>query len=302
MFSRLHIFSKAAFLCGVVILPACGAGSSSMPAVNAGSSSILHTSSGGKGGPGSSIPPPPQIDGPAWFLYNASGVAGGPASPNVNFDAIQNTVQGPISIGATRSATELVYNISKKTPLSLTQIVIVGTNASDFTIPASAIQLALKNPVPANRGQGAILPITFTPSAQGVRSGTLRIVSNAGTALVSLTGTALPPRPIIVTSTGPLNFLPASAPDTVTVSNNGGQGLLLQSIAITGAKPSSFQITVANSGQGNCFAGIELAAHSFCFIGVGLAPGAPAPSSATLAIVSNDPVHHETDIGLTLTP
>src|SRR5712672_3890767 len=54
---------------------------------------------GGGGGGAPQIPPPPTIDGPSWFINNASAVAGTPPTPDVNFSALQNTVQGPISVG-----------------------------------------------------------------------------------------------------------------------------------------------------------------------------------------------------------
>jgi hypothetical protein len=256
---------------------------------------------GGGGGTSTQIPPPSTTDAAAWFISNSSAAIGSPASPGVNFGALQNTVQGAISIGATRTATLLVYNTSKKTPLTITEVAIAGPNAGDFSVPASNVQLVTSTPVPANKGQAAILQVTFSPTAEGVRAGTLRLVSNAGTALVALSGSGLPARPILVTSSG-FSFLPASAPANFTITNVGGQSLQLQSIAFAGANPGAFQLAVANHGLSNCFAGELLAAHSFCDLAVGLAPGATAPSNAVLAIQSNDPIHPETDITLTLTP
>jgi hypothetical protein len=77
---------------------------------------------------------------------------------------------------------------------------------------------------------------------------------------------------------------------------------VLQSIALGGTNPASFVFTVANRGFSNCFAGIPLPPHGSCFLGIGVAAGAAVPSSAVVAIQSNDPVHPETDIQLTLTP
>lgn len=133
---------------------------------------------GGGGGGGNPIPPPPQVDGPAWFIYNQSAVFGTTTQPNVNFDAVPNTVQGAMPIGTSRNATEVVYNVGKKTPLALTQIAIVGTDPGDFAIAPAALKAARNHPIPANRGQGAVLPLTFTPTAPGARTGTLRLVSN----------------------------------------------------------------------------------------------------------------------------
>ena len=81
---------------------------------------------GGGGGGAPQIPPPPTIDGPSWFINNASAVVGTPATPNVDFGALQNTVQGPMSVGTTRTAILMVYNTSKKTPLVISTIAVEG--------------------------------------------------------------------------------------------------------------------------------------------------------------------------------
>jgi hypothetical protein len=311
MLGRISVWFKAAVACGALSLSACAAGGSSLPAANGtqpGAGGALHAqakgAAGGGGGGGgiTQIPPPPTIDGPAWFVYNASAVIGTVPSADVNFDALQNTVQGGISIGAVRSATVMIFNTSKKTPLTVTAADVVGANAADFTISPASRQAALGGAVPPNSGSATMLQIAFSPTAEGARSATLRLVSNAGTALAQLTGTGLPARPVIATATGPLTFLAASAPDTLVVSNLGGQALVLSSIVLGGADPGAFAFTVANKGFSNCYAGIPLSPHGSCYIGIGLAAGAPVPSNATLTILSNDPVQPETDIPLALTP
>jgi hypothetical protein len=100
----------------------------------------------------------------------------------------------------------------------------------------------------------------------------------------------------------PLTFFPDSAPDTFLVQNTGGSSLVLENISIGGANPASFQFFAANSGQSNCFSGEPLAPLSYCFLGIGLAPGATAPASATLVILSNDPASPATDVPLTIIP
>jgi hypothetical protein len=219
----------------------------------------------------------------------------------VDFRALQNTVQGATAIGAVRTAIVLVYNTSKKTPLLISELSIVGDDAGDFSLAQASIDRALNVPIPANKGAAAILQLAFAATTEGVRTATLRLVSNAGTALVALVGEGLPARPILATS-GALTFLPTSAFDTVPVTNQGGETLILQAIAFAGADPGSFQLFAANRGFSSCFAGIALSAHSSCFLGVGPTPGAPAPASASLVIQSNDPVHPQTAIPLDLQP
>jgi hypothetical protein len=313
MSSQLSSPFRAAIIGGLFSLSACASGGSSLPATNAAVTSsggtvqtLAKAAAGGGGetgggGGGAQIPPPSTIDGPAWFVYSASAVLGAAAAPGVNFDALQNTVQGAISIGAVRSAQVLVFNTSKKTPLAFSVVDVTGPNAADFTIAPASVQNALTTPVPAKTGSAAIMQIAFSPSAEGARSATLHLVSNAGTVLFPLSGSGLPARAIIRTSAGSsLAFIPASAPDTIAVTNDGGQSLVLSSIALGGANPGAFGVTVANQGFSNCFAGVPLGPHSTCYIGVGLAAGAQAPSSGVLTIGSNDPLQPETNISLTL--
>jgi hypothetical protein len=296
---------KSAIL--LLVVAACGGTGAPDPAAPASpvtgqAPGVAQTQGGGGSGGGTQIPPPPTIDGASWFISNASAVLGTPPTPDVNFGALQNTVQGAIPVGTTRTAALMVYNTSKKTPLVISEIAVAGANAGDFSVSQASVDRTLKVPIPANKSAAAILQLAFTATAEGVRTATLRLVSNAGTALVSLSGAGLPDRPILATS-GALTFLPASAFDTVPVTNQGGATLVVQSIELRGANPGSFQIVAANRGGfSNCFAGIPLGPHGTCYIGVGLAPGAAAPSSGLLVIQSNDPMAPQTAIPLELTP
>jgi len=256
---------------------------------------------GGGGVGAGQVPPAPSADAAAWFINNASAVVGTAPTPDVDFGALQNTVPGAIRIGDSRVAQVLVYNTSKKTPLTISDIAIAGANPGDFAISAASVSAALQVPVAANKGAAVALQLTFVPTAEGARTATLRLVSNAGTTLVSLVGSALAARPIIAATTA-VDFLPTSAPATAVITNNGGETLVLGSLVLAGSDTGSFEITVANQGFSNCFAGMALGPHGSCFVGIGVVAGAPAPSNALLVIQSNDPVQPETDIQLRLAP
>ena len=249
---------------------------------------------------GTQLPPSPQIDGPAWFFAALGGVTG-PITANINFDALQNLSPGGISVGTSRSATELVFNVSKKTPLTITGVTFLGANPADFSIPAADLAAAATTVLPPNKGAAEALHVIFTPTGEGPRSATLQVSSAAGIAQVFLTGTGLPQRPIL-SPIAPLNFLPASAPANLTITNVGGETLSLSSISIGGANANTFAFFTANHGLSNCFAGMLLAPKSFCQLAVGLAPGAAAPATATLIFLTNDPVNPELDVALTLSP
>jgi hypothetical protein len=276
----------------------CGSGSSMLPAADQGTRTISKGGAvSGSGAVGGTSIPQPSTDAPAWFIYNGSAVLGSTAPPNVvDFGALQNMVQGAMAIGTSRSAQVLIFNISKKADLIISGATIVGPNAGDFHVDAAVLNQPFK------KSTGTAVNVSFSPTAEGVRTASLQLTSNAGTALIALTGRGLPARPIIGIDTAGLSFLPASAFDTLAVTNTGGQTLALQSITIGGAAPSAFAFAAANRGFSNCFAGILIAPLATCYVGIGLAPGAPAPSNAVLTILSNDPAHPATTIPLTLTP
>jgi hypothetical protein len=249
---------------------------------------------------GSQIPPSPTVDGPAWFFAEFGGVAG-PMTANVNFDAMQNLSPGGISVGTSRSATELVFNVSKKTPLAITNITFVGANPADFSIAAADLAAAATTVLAPNKGASEALHVTFTPTSAGPRTATLQVTSAAGIAQIFLTGTGLPQRPIL-SPIGPLNFLASSAPANLTIQNLGGQTLSLNLISIVGSNASAFSLFAANHGSSNCFAGMLLAPKSFCQLAVGPVAGATPPAHASLEFLTNDPVNPKLDVALTLSP
>jgi len=249
---------------------------------------------------GTQIPPSPQVDGPAWF-FAEFGSLGSPFTANVDFDAMQNLSPGGISVGTSRTATELVFNVSKKTPLTITGVAFVGANPGDFSIAAADLAAAATTVLPPNKGASEALHIIFTPTGSGLRTATLQVTSAAGIAQIFLRGTGLPQRPV-VNQIAPLTFFTFSAPANLTITNSGGQTLVLNSLSIGGANAGAFQFFVANHGLGNCFAGMLLAPKSQCFFAVGVAPGATAPASATLVVSTNDPVTPTMNVPLTITP
>jgi hypothetical protein len=321
MFSRSAIVCKATVVCGVLFLSACSSGGMAVPSNPSAATSggTLHTSAnggpaaggGGAAGGGNAargsgvagtaqVIPGPSIDAAGFFVYNAGVALGNPAFP-VNYDILQNTPIGGTAVGGQRTVELLIINISKKQPLTFSSVAFTGANAGDFSVAPADIQTILATNLAANKGQGAIVNVAFTPTAPGVRTATLQVTTNAGVASVDLTGTGVIAQPVIaLPASSTLNFLAASAPDTLIVGNNGGAPLTISSIAITGPGAAAFQITGANSGQGNCFNGVLISLHQQCFIGVGVAAGAVSPATATLVILSNDPVQPETDFTLTL--
>ncbi len=304
-------------LFSLACLAACGGGTSGADDAAAPLGAPAHVASKGGGGApppppppppppgqpasapggGTRLPPPPVVDGPAWYFDDLSGV--GALTPDIDFDRVQNQTPGGVPVGASRSATEGIYNVSKKTPLQITDIRLAGANPGDFVITPQAVAAVEGTVLPANKGALVTLPITFTPTAPGARSALLVVSSAAGVVQLALTGTGLPDQPVLQ-GLGPVTFLSGGAPATFQVRNGGGATLVLQSIQLGGAAPQAFTFAVANHGFSNCFAGVPLAPLSSCFVAVGPAPGAVGPATASLDITSNDPVHPVSQAPLSL--
>jgi hypothetical protein len=244
------------------------------------------------------IPPAQVTDAPCWFFYFPAEPAANVTRPlAINFGAQQNTVQGAIPIGGHSISTFYVYNTSKKSVLTFSSLSIAGPNAGDFQLEPGLVATAM-NGVPVRNPSLIALQVTFTPSAEGARTATLQLVSNAGTQLIALNGAGLPNRPIIAGIGGSLHFIDAppvvSAPDLMQIANVGGQTLVIQSASFGGANPSSFALFARNgftTQDPANFAGLEIGPHAMTpQFQIGLSPTAQPGDTATFVVNSNDPL------------
>lgn len=304
----MRAFIVASSVALALLTAGCGAGVSTVPSPTAnGARAVL---SGGTAPtcpansattgtvPFPQIPPAQVVDGPCWFFYVLSDLSANTHLPlTIDFGHLQNTVQGAIPIGATRTAQMLVYNTSKKTALTFSSISIVGANAGDFALDPTFLATALKG-VPAKQDSAVAIQVTFTALAEGTRSAAIQFVSNAGTKLIPLTGAGLPNRPVIAGIGGSLHFLlnppVVSAPAFTEIENTGGQSLQIQSASFGGANPSSFSLFTASGptlpeDPAN-FAGLLIAPRSFVRFQIGLSPTAQPGDTATFIVNSNDPL------------
>ncbi|HUZ14613.1 MAG TPA: choice-of-anchor D domain-containing protein, partial [Gaiellaceae bacterium] len=88
--------------------------------------------------------------------------------------------------------------------------------------------------------------------------------------------------PVSVTFPGTQPLTTTSAPQTVTITNNGSAPLVISGLAFSGAKPGDYFV-----GSSTC--GGSVAPGSSCAVGVRFAPQATGASSASLDITSNVP-------------
>ena len=321
MFSIVRALFIASSVSLIVAAAGCSGGTSALPAADPGVRQAQAKGAPGGGGgapppttgtvPFPQIPPPVSVDAAAWFFYITSDLRANTQLPlTIDYDKQPGIDGVGQPIGSTRKGSLLVYNTSKKTPLTITSISIVGPNPGDFVLDPTAVASALGAPLPANKDAAVQILVDFVPTAEGVRNASVQVVSNAGTQLIALTGSALPNRPILA-GVGPVSLLPSSAPSIEVMTNGGGVGLAVESMTLTGPGAASFVLLPTQRGLGVCNANGPLApgappellgAHQFCEFEVGLAAGATAPASAFLTIVSNDPTRPVANIPVTLSP
>ncbi len=126
-----------------------------------------------------------------------------------------------------------------------------------------------------NPGMTCTVAVTFTPTFQGPRSGTLQVNTNGGPATATLSGTGTPQ--LLSLSPQVLSFASApmgsvSPPQTITVTNISGAPLQLTSI-------SAFDNFMATSA---CPATLDT--NASCTIDVIYDPASPTPDSGFLSI------------------
>ena len=180
---------------------------------------------------------------------------------------------GPQLVGSATAQTLTLSN-NGGSGLSVSSVSITGAQASDFQISnMCGATLAA--------GAGCTISLTFTPSAAGARTASLRIADSAtgSPQTVVLSGMGVIP-PTATLSATSLSFGPqlvgSATAQTLTLSNNGGSGLSVSSVSITGAEASDFQISN--------MCGATLAAGAGCTISLTFTPSAVGARSATLLI------------------
>ena len=155
------------------------------------------------------------------------------------------------TIGSTASAPYVTVSNTGGQSTTLETPTVTG----DFAVKQSTCSASLPSQT------GCTLVIIFTPTASGTRTGTLTIVTGAGTLTASLTGIGTAPATDALAPLS-LSFRPqllgtASAAQTVTLTNSGDVALTLINAQITSGDFSAIN-TCGNS----------LSGHSTCTISV----------------------------------
>jgi hypothetical protein len=163
--------------------------------------------------------------------------------------------------------------------LSITSIIVTGTNAGDF-----AQTNTCGSSVAA--GGNCTISVTFTPTSAGTRTGAVTVTDNASGSpqTVSLSGTGTGSAAVVSFSPTGLAFGnqpvgTTTAAQTVTLSNIGNTTLSISSITVTGTNASDFAQT------NTC--GSTVAAGADCTISVKFTPSATGARTASLSVTDN---------------
>jgi hypothetical protein len=176
---------------------------------------------------------------------------------------------------ASPSQTVTVAN-SSNLAVTVSSITITGTNPTLFAQTNNCTSI----PVNGN----CTINVTFEPTTTGDFSANLNITDNAygSPQVVSLDGAGVQPNAII--SPGQINFGmvavgSSSAPQPVTLTNNGGGPLFISSITFTGPDPGDYSQT--NNCNGTVLSGAT------CTINVTFTPTADGTRQAYLNVNDN---------------
>jgi uncharacterized repeat protein (TIGR01451 family) len=188
---------------------------------------------------------------------------------------------GDQSLGTTSAVQSVTVTNIGSANLVITNLAFIGGNGSgDFVVSNNT---CLGSSIPTNGT--CTINIAFAPSDSGIRFTQLRILSNAGTNNVQISGTGIVPAITLIPD--PLDFgsnvVGSVSTRTLTVFNSGNANLLIPpgGVTVGGANPGDFSVTT-----NGCSGGPILPGQS-CFIEVQFRPTAALPRSAQLIITSN---------------
>ncbi|MBV8569225.1 MAG: choice-of-anchor D domain-containing protein, partial [Acidobacteriaceae bacterium] len=182
---------------------------------------------------------------------------------------------GAQAVGSPAVAQTVQLSNTGNTSLSISSVSIVGGNAGDFKL-VNNCQPTLG--IGANCG----VSVTFTPSADGLRSAVLTFTDSAAnsTQTVTLSGSGTG-TPKIALNTTAFNFgvlpLGGSSTQVLALSNSGNAALEISGMTIGGANAGDFKLVTSSCGN-------MLAPNANCAITVQFSAGSVGTRTASLYV------------------
>ena len=212
------------------------------------------------------------------LMLTGNGTAGTPGA-NV---APGSLGFGSVTVGATSAVESVTLTNSGSSTLDVSSI---GASGGGFAISGGATTNCPLNGGTLAPQANCSVGVTFTPGTGGAASGSLNFFDNAGAGeqSVTLSGTGATAAGMGVTPAS-MSFAPesvgtTSAPQTVTLANQGTTAIAITSIGVTGANAGDFVATPA--------CGQSLPAGKSCVVQVAFAPSATGNRAATLTVTDN---------------
>ncbi|MFN0301957.1 MAG: choice-of-anchor D domain-containing protein [Burkholderiales bacterium] len=226
-------------------------------------------------------------------LVLSSNASGAPISISITGNG--TTLVAPateLSVTSLALGNEIVGSPTAAQPVTVTNVGSATMNITSIT--ASPADFTYQSACGASIAAGAscTLPVTFTPTAAGARSGTLSIATDApgsphvvslsgvGYANGTLSNVTLSPSTLAFASQ-PVNTTSASQP--VTLTNAGPVPIAITNFNLTGANFQDFTRT-----GGTCAANVQIAETGSCTMMFTFTPNATGARTATLGIASPD--------------
>lgn len=227
---------------------------------------FIPTASGGRGGIFS------ITDGAGTQTASLTGIGTSPATDALSPLALTFAAQ---QITTASAAQQITLTNSGDLPLTL---IAAQITSGDFT----AVNTCGNS---LNPHSACSIAVAFQPKNIGALTGLLSISDQYRSQTVTLNGTGVAPPGVSLAPFSTVSFPNTgvgltSAAQTVTLTNNGGVQLLLQSVAITG----DFSIV---PGSNNC--GTSLAVNTACTMQIAFVPTVGGPRSGLLTITDNAP-------------
>jgi hypothetical protein len=184
---------------------------------------------------------------------------------------------GNQNVGTTSTPQNIMLTNSGELPLSISGIVATGDFAQNNTCPVGESLAA---------GSNCMISVTFTPTAEGTRNGSVMITDNAANSPQSAPLTGVGITPVVKLFPTSLDFGNqtvdiTSSPKTSTLTNTGNGALTVNSINVTGANYLDF------SEANNC--GTSVPVGGSCQITVTFTPSGTGNESASVSITDNAP-------------
>ncbi len=217
-----------------------------------------------------------------------NGGSGGTMVLNVQASAFvtlnpTNLVFGLQSVGTTSVVQTITFQNNTPVPVEIPDVTVGGANPSDFIVSGGCPG----STVPS--GSNCIITVAFSPTATGVRTGTLIVNDDSigGPHTASLSGTGLSAVPAVCSSAGSLSFGSVavgftSAAKSLTITSCGSAPLVISNfVTITGANASDFAIT------NDLCSGGSITPGGSCTVSVTFTPSANGSKTASLTFSDN---------------